>query len=290
VPRVFDNRFVSPQMVRNGAGILSGIFARLRADVTPEQADAALHVISAPHESLHGIHLEPMQQNTTAEIRPSLLLLWGAAGCILMVTCTNTAGLLLARATARRKEIAMRLALGVSRPRLIRQLLTESFGFAAIGAFGSVLAGMGLATVAELANHELTAWRPLAIGGPGVAFAPAVSLASALVFGLAPALQSLRTDPLDGSRDRGRGDSSASQPRLRSALVIAQTAVAVALAISAALLLQSCTRMRTLRTGVRTEGLITASLRLPDSRYSTGVSRAKFYDELLRRLRNVPGI
>src|SRR5262249_6749533 len=99
VPRVFDNRFVSPQMVRNGAGILSGVFARLRADVTPEQPDAAIQAIGEP---LHGIHLQPMQQNTTAEIRPSLLLLWGAAGCILLATCTNTAGLLLARATARR--------------------------------------------------------------------------------------------------------------------------------------------------------------------------------------------
>lgn len=291
VPRVFDNRFVSPQMVRNGAGILSGVFARLRADVRAEQAEAALQVAGAPYEWSRTIHLQPMQQSTTADIRTSLWLLWGAAGCILVVTCTNTAGLLLARATARRKEMAMRLALGGSRLRLVRQLLTESLAFAAVGGvLGFLLARAGLATVAALVGRELTAWRQIEMGASAVIFAVGASLASALIFGLAPALQSLRTDPLDGMRDSSRTASSASQPRLRSALVMGQTAVAVALSIVAALLIQSYARMRTLHTGVRTEGLVTASLRLPDSRYNTVGSRTKFYDELLRRLRNIPGV
>jgi putative ABC transport system permease protein len=128
------------------------------------------------------------------------------------------------------------------------------------------------------------------MGNPAFAFAVGLSVISALLFGLAPVAQSFRSDPLRGIQDCGRGDSAATQPRLRSALVIAQTAVAVALAISAALLLQSYARMRTLRTGVRAEGLITASLRLPDNRYGSGPERAKFYDELLRRVQEIPGV
>ena len=291
VPRVFDNHFVSPQMVRNGAGILSGILVKLRPEVSPRQASAAVRDLSARVDDLRTVHLEPMQESATAEIRPALLLLWGAAGCILLVTCTNTAGLLLARATARRKEIAVRLTLGVSRNRLARQMLTESLAFASLGGLaGCVLARGCLAVVAHVAGHDVTGWRQLEIGGPEIIFAVGASALSAIVFGLAPVVQSLRSDPHQSLRDSGRGESSGSQSRLLGLLVSAQTGLAVALAISAALLLQSYARMRTVPPGVRTDGLVTASVHLSDTRYSTATDRVRFYDELLRRIRGMPGI
>jgi putative ABC transport system permease protein len=242
-------------------------------------------------KGLNGAHLQPIQRSSSADVRPSLLLLWGAAGCILLVTCANTASLLLARATARRKEIAVRLALGVSRSRLARQLLTESLPLAAAGGtLGWVLARVGLAAVMTLTGHNLTGWRQIGMGNAVLAFAIGVSLLSALLFGLAPALQSLRSDARDGLKDGSHGDTSGTQARLRGALVIGETAVAVALGMSAALLMQSYARMATLHTGVRPEGLVTASLHLPDARYGTAQARVQFYDELLRRLRNLPGV
>jgi predicted permease len=183
------------------------------------------------------------------------------------------------------------VALGAGRSRLARQLLTESLAFTAIGGtVGCALAQAGMAAVTAVAGPTLTGWRHIDMGNSTLAFAVGVSVISALLFGLAPVVQSLRSSPVEAMRDCGRGDSSATQPRLRSALVIGQTAVAVALGISAALLLQSYSRMRTLRTGIRTEGLITASLRLPDSRYGMGPERARFYDDLLGRLRDIPGV
>jgi putative ABC transport system permease protein len=290
VPRVFDNSFVSQQMVRAGAGILSGVFARLRPEVTPEGANAALRAV-APEGLPREAHLEPMQQNTTAEIRPSLLLLWGAAGCILLVTCANVASLLLARATARRKEIAMRVALGVGRFRLVRQLLTESLVFAVIGGLlGVALSRVGLAAILLITGDLLTGGRTIRMGTPALVFGMGAAMVSALLFGFAPAVQALRSSPLDGIRDRGPGGASLGQPRLRSILVMAQTAAAVALAISAGLLLQSYERMRTLRTGIQTGGLITASVHLSDARYHAGSDRVRFYHDLLRRVRNIPGV
>jgi putative ABC transport system permease protein len=259
--------------------------------VSIAQANEAVQVLSPKNNPSGRVSVEPIQQHAAADVRPSLLLLWGAAGCILLVTCVNTASLLLARATVRRKEIAVRLALGARRGRLVRQLLAESVLLAAGGgAVGLPLARAGLAAVTALTGHSLTGWRAVEMGGPAIAFAMGASLVSALVFGLAPAWQALRSDPREGLQDSSRGGSSATQPRLRSALVVAQTAVAVALAMSAGLLLQSYAHMSTLRTGVRPEGLVTAWVRIPDSRYGAPESRVKFYDELLGRLRNLPGV
>jgi predicted permease len=291
VPRVFDNRFVPPQMIRDGSGILTDIVARLRPGVSLEQADAALRVMNARLDPRLNAHLQPIERNATADIRPSLLLLWGAAGCILLVTCANTSSLLVARATARRKEIAVRLALGVSRSRLARQLMAESVPYAAAGGvLGFLLARVGLAAITALTGQSLTGWRPVQMGNPVIAFAIGASFVSALVFGLAPVLQSLRCDLQDGLKDCARGDSSAGQPRLRGALVITETAVAVVLAMSAALLTQSYVHMRTLRTGVQSNGLVTALLHLPDARYGAARDRVRFYDEFLRRVREIPGV
>ena len=291
VPRVFDNRFVPPQMIRDGSGILTDIVARLRPGVSLEQANSALRVMNARLDPRLDAHLQAIARNGTADIRPSLLLLWGAAGCILLVTCANTSSLLLARATARRKEIAVRLALGVSRSRLARQLMAESVPYAAAGGvLGFLLAQAGLAAITALTGQSLTGWRPVQMGNPVIAFAIGASFVSALVFGLAPVLQSLRCDLQDGLKDCARGDSSAGQPRLRGALVVTETAVAVVLAMSAALLTQSYAHMRTLRTGVQSTGLVTASLHLPDARYGAARDRVKFYDEFLRRVRDIPGV
>ena len=293
VPRVFDNRFVPLQMIRDGSGILTGIIARLRPEISFDRAEAGFKALNVRdgREPKDFHHLRPLAQSSSADLRPSLLLLWCAAGCILLVTCANTGSLLLARATARSKEIAVRLALGVSRGRLAQQLLAESLPLAAAGgALGLLVARGGLDAVTALTGHDLTGWRQAGLGGPVLAYAMGVSLVCALIFGLAPAVRSLRRDPQGGLQSFSRGDSSAAQPRLRNVLVVAQTAAAVVLAMSAALLLQSYARMRLLRTGVQTEGLVTASVHLPDARYSAGQDRARFYGKLLRALRELPGV
>ena len=291
VPRVGDNRYFPAESIRLGAGILTDIVARLRPGVSVARADAAVQELSPKDGPSRRVSVVPIRQHAASGVRPSLLLLWGAAGCILLVTCANTASLLLARATVRRQEIAVRLALGASRGKLVRQLLAESLLLAgAGGAVGLPLARAGLAAVTALTGHSLTGWHAVEMGGPAIAFAMGASLLSALLFGLAPAWQALRCNARDGLQDSSRGGSSTTQPRLRSALVVAQTAVAAALAMSAGLLLQSYARMGALPTGVRADGLVTAWVRIPDSRYGAPEQRVKFYDELLRRLRVLPGV
>jgi predicted permease len=292
VPRVFDNRFVPSQMIWDGAGILTGTIARLRSDVPFARAEAGLQVINSRRiKTAHDVHLVSLAESSSAEIRPSLLLLFGAAGCILLVTCANVAGLLLARASARRREIAVRLALGVSRGRLTQQLLIESLPYVvAGGGLGLLLARVEIAALMVLTGHDLVGWKGVAIDAPALALSIGVTLFCALIFGLAPAVQCLRRDHGEGLQDFSRSDFSAGQARLRSGLVVGQTTAAVALTLAAALLLQSYARMRLLRTGIQPEGVATASLRLPDSRYNTNQSRARFYDELLRRVRGIPGV
>jgi predicted permease len=297
-PRVFDVHWVSQESVRRGAGILNDIIVRLRPGVSLRAADAGLQVLDAAYRNTYPengdivwhVNVKGLQQSVVSDVRSSLLLLWGAAGCVLLITCANTASLLLARATARHKEIAVRLALGVSRGRLVQQLLIENMPFVFCGG----LLGMGLARVAITAlsalSRETLARQPVMLDGTAIVFAIGVTVFSGLMFGLAPAIQSIRSDPNDGLRATSRGVSARGQVRLRGSLVVAETAMALALTMSASVLLRSYVHMRTLRTGIQTDHVLTAALRIPVARYGTDQQKAAFFDELLRRVGNLPGV
>jgi predicted permease len=221
-----------------------------------------------------------------------LLVLLGAVGIVLLIACANVANLLMARASARQREIAVRLAMGAPRLRVLRQLLTESLMIAfAGGALGLGLAFGGVRALVSLLPADFPRAHDIHVSGPVLAFTLLVSFVTGILFGLAPSLQASRTDPKQGLAKGGRTTTAArSQNRLRSALVIAEVSLASVLLIGAGLLLRSFLNLVHLDPGFREDHLLTASLSLPHAEYKTDEQNAQFYSRLVSRLNELPGV
>ena len=259
---------------------LSGIASRLAAE-HPE-TNAARTGVSAP--SLH--------EDVVGRVRPTLLVAQGAVGLVLLVACANLASLLLARAAARRREMAVRAALGAGRGRLARQVLTESVLLSAAGGVLGVLLAVALMRAfLAFGPAELPRARTLQLDLGVLAFTAGVSLFAGLAFGLAPALQAARSDPQAGLGAGGRGTTGGgARAGLRRALVLGQVAVSLVLLAGAGLLVKSLMRLQAVDPGYRTDGLITMRVSLPRARYAKREALAAFHDQLAPRLGAIPGV
>jgi predicted permease len=223
--------------------------------------------------------------------RPMLLMLLGAVLMVLLIACANAANLLLARAASRRRELAVRLALGAQRSRLVRQLMTESLMTAlAGGAVGLGLAVGGVRALVSLLPADFPRIHDIHVSAAVFWFTFAISVATGMWFGLLPALQASRTDPRRDLHEGGRTTTgSRSQQRLRSALVVSEVTLACTLLIGAGLMLRSLVNLLQLKPGFREDHVLTASLSLPGAEYKNDQAVTAFYAELLRDLGNMPG-
>jgi putative ABC transport system permease protein len=270
------------------------VIARLKPGVTLDRAAQSLKVLAAQldaqYKTGHSIVASPLQANLFGETRASLLILLGAAGLLLVIACVNVANILLARATARGKEFALRAALGAGRWRLIRQTLAESFLLTGAGAAaGYLLALWGSALIEKSWPSSMA--RPASFDADWrvFAFLLGVTIASAILFGLAPALQVSPSSLQEFLKDGWNQTSGAgSRNGLRSGLAAGEVAVASVLLIGAGLLIESLWRVMQVDPGFHAENVLTMSISLPSAKYREDPQLIGFYDGLIGRLRNLP--
>lgn len=280
-----------------GAHYVEGI-GRLKPGVTAEQAGADLNGLmtemATHYEGDKGwtVYTVPLFQEVVGPVHKMLLVLLGAVGLVLLIACVNAANLLLARATARQREIAMRAALGASRGRLVRQMLAESLLISVMGgALGALLAIAGVRVLVTFLPAGFPRLDAIHVNGVVFGFTVAVALATGLVFGLVPALQGSRTDLQRGLRDGGRGSSgSGRQTRLRAALVVGEVALACLLLATAGVLLRSFVNLLKTEPGFRPEHVLTAEIELPSANYKDGTAIANFYAPLLENVNALPAV
>lgn len=277
------------------------VIARLRPGVTVAQAAAEVRTLAPQMQELfpwnmpadwgNGVTVVPLQERMVGNIRPTLLILFGAVGLVLLIACANVANLLLARTTARQKEIALRTALGAGRWRIVRQILTESVLLALIGGVVGVL-------LALWSVHLLTLLLPLdtpRLGEIGIdarvmCFAIFLTALTGLLFGLLPSLRAAGSSMQRVLKEGGRSGLSSSRHRLSGTLVGAQMALAVVLLTGAGLLTQSFWKLVQIYPGFRADNVVTATVAPPTFRYGDDGSRRVFYHELLQHLQTRPDV
>jgi putative ABC transport system permease protein len=288
----------APLTVQRGSLSFS-VIARLKPNVSPAQAEAGLRVIvdelaKQYPESKDFIRARvvPFHQEVTRDVRPGLLLLLGAAGCVLLIACANVATLLMARATTRRKEMAIRAALGAGRWRIVRQMLTESLLLALCGgAAGWLLARWGTAALLALKPGGLPRALAAGVDARVLGFTVLAALSTGVLFGLAPAWQAAKTDLNETLKDGAKGGADgARRNRLRHALVVAEVALAFVLLVCSGLLLNSFLRLRRVNPGFDPHNVLTFRIALPASRYAQLTQVAPFYQKLIAQLETLPGV
>jgi putative ABC transport system permease protein len=243
-----------------------------------------------------GVIVTPLRDELVGDIRPAILILFGAVGCVLLIACANVANLLLARAASRLREISIRAALGAGRGRVVRQLLTESLLLSlGGGALGLLLAFLGVrllrsAALRRIAGPALQAGE-VSIDLPVLGFTLAVSIVTALLFGLVPALQASRPDLTGALKEGGRGAViGSSGNRLLNTFVVCETAIALVLLIGAGLLVRSFARLQRVDPGFRAENLLAVRLSLPPGGYGEPARIAAFYRQAVERVAALPGV
>ncbi len=295
VPLVFS----SEELAQRGA-VFFGALGRLAPGATLEAARAEADVIARrlrdqyPGDNkgyIESMTLEPMLDRIVGDVRKPLLILFGAVSLVLLIACVNVANLLLVRAAAREGEIVIRAALGAGRPRIVRQLLTESLVLALVGgAAGVGLAAWALKLLVSSGPPDLPRLTEIGLDPTALAFALGISLATGLLFGLAPALQTSRTNLAGAIREGTRGSQGRGGTRARGVLVILETALAVVLLAGAGLLIRSFLELQHVDPGFKPEGVITFNLELPTSQYSDEEKLRTVTADLLERMERLPGV
>jgi len=282
---------------QRGSHYIEGV-ARLKDGVQPAQANAEMNAMMAQlgreHEGDTGwnVLVIPLYREVVGANQRMLWVLLGAVGMVLLIACANAANLLLARAAARQREVAVRLALGAPRRRLVRQMLTESLLISLLGGgLGAALAEGGVRALVALLPAGFPRAHDIHVNALVFAFTFLVSIATGVLFGLAPALQASRIDPKRGLYEGGRSSTgSARQGRLRNALVISEVSLACVLLIGAGLMLRSFLNQLHLNAGFKKDHVLTASLSLPQAVYKKETDIARFYDRLMANLSTLPGV
>ena len=287
-----------PQTKQRGNHSLQAI-ARLKPGATIFQAQSDLSAIAAaltkqyPDSNTHfGVLTKPLREEMIGDVRTALYILFGAVVCVLLIANANVANLLLSRASARGKEIALRAAMGASRARIIRQLLTESVMLSGLGGgLGLLLAQWGTEALIKTVPQNIPRISTIQLDGSVLAFTLLVSLATGVIFGLVPAWQASHVD-LNSSLKSGNrmGSGGEGKGRVRNALIMAEVALALVLLIAAGLLIQSFARLGQVQPGMRTERLLTARIGLPDIAYPKNENITAFYDQFLPKIRALPGV
>ncbi len=273
------------------------IVARLKPGISLTSAQAEMQTLASGFARKYpdsnkdwGIAVESLQKQAAAGSERTLVILMCAVGCILLIACANVANLLLARGLGRQKEIAIRRALGASRWRIVRQLLTESVLLAlAGGVLGIFLAIWGTDLLLAIAPASLPRLSDVRIDGSVLAFTVFASLATGLLFGLVPALQSSRIGLSEKLKEGDRG-STAGHARLRNGLIVSEVAVALMLLIAAGLLIESFAQLARVRPGFNPESLLTFNIALPDNPYRDRAKASAFFEQVVRRIENIPGV
>jgi putative ABC transport system permease protein len=297
IPRVSEPSFLNRDAVERGAGYLN-LVARLKPGITRQQARADVDSIAANDNAASQLDLAfgllavPLPEVATQGVRPTLYILLGAVGFVLLIACANVANLLLAKAAGRQKEIAVRAALGASRVRLVRQFLTESVLLALMaGALGVALASWGVALLVSAATGNIPRAAEISVDGRVLGFTILIAVVTGVVFGLAPALQASKADLNDTLKDTSRGSGGGSRrARIRGALVVTEVALSVILLIGAGLLIRSFVRLQGVDAGFNPTHLLVANINLPASKYSQPAERAGFYRRLSEDLASLPGV
>src|SRR5207245_4482764 len=236
--------------------------------------------------------LVPLLEDTVGDAKTALWVLTGAVGFVLLIACVNVASLLLARASAREREIAIRTALGAGRAQIVRQLLTESVVLAILGGVtGLLLAPIALHGIIQLGAVALPRVSEVRIDARVLFFTMGITLGTGILFGLAPALQASRRTPFEDLKEGGRsGTPSSASNRARRALVVSEVAFSVILLVGAGLLMRSFLRVLGVDAGFHADRILTMRVSLPQEKYSKPEQVRTFYAEVLRRIARLPGV
>jgi putative ABC transport system permease protein len=282
--------------LRGRRGRFASSVARLKPGVTIEQAQAEMDTIGArlaqqyTFNTSWGVNVVPLRTQFTGEIRRPLLILLGAVGFVLLIACANVANLLLARASARRKEIAVRAGLGASRWRITRQLLTESVMLSLIGgSLGVLVAWWGTKALVALSPPALIDLQRVTVNLPVLGFTLGLAVITGLIFGLAPALEATRFDLHDSLKEGGKNVGGGGH-RVRNLFVITQVALALVLLVGAGLLVRSLNRLQSVDPGFNAQNVLTVRVSLPPARYEDDPKRIDFFQQAIARMRAIPGV
>jgi putative ABC transport system permease protein len=301
-PLPMDEAMERPRLVTRPMRLIS-MLARLKPNVSAKQLDTDLNRLASiiyreyPKDFktagfLDGMKIvaTPLQRRMVGDLRPALLVLSGAVGLVLLIACVNLANLLLARATARQRELAVRMALGSGRARIVKQVLTESIALAAPGGLTGIL-------IAFSAVAALNAWKPLVLQNypllsldvPTLLFTVGLALLTGLVFGTAPALAAAGINVQDGLKSTGHMQTGGRKTtRFRHLLMVAELAVTLMLLIGAGLFARSFIKLARVELGFSPDQLLSLRFNLTGSRYAAAESQARFYDDVLDRIRHLP--
>jgi putative ABC transport system permease protein len=275
------------------------VVTRLKDGVTLEQAQQEMNAMATRLREVHQFHatqnlqimVSGMHRDVVEHARPALLALLGAVAFVLLIACANIANLLLVRASGRGREIAVRAAIGSGRGRIIGQMLIESLVLATAGAvLGVLLAWQGIGVIRALSPGNLPRMEDVGIDGRALAFAAAITVLAAIVFGLAPALRAVRGNLADGLRDRGSDSGGMRGNKLRTALAVGEVTLSLVLLIGAGLLVRSFAAIQKVDPGFDAHNVVTFNAPLQFIKYLTSQSRATFVNELGRRLAEIPGV
>lgn len=269
---------------------------RLKPGATQEQADADMNMIAANLEKQYPdsntgnrIRLRPLLEIFVSDVRRALWVMFAAVGFVLLIACANIANLLLARATARKKEMAIRTAVGASRWRIARQLLTESILLSLVGgSIGLLLARWGIDLILYMSPNAIPRSREIGLDWIVLSFTIGISFLTGILFGLVPAIQAGEVDVHETLKETGRGASS--RQWLRSSLVIVEVATTLVLLIGAGLMIRSFYLLQKVNPGFSHEHLTSFSVSLPEKKYTNLEARTSFYDRLLENIRSLPGV